>query len=79
VKAPVLTRLDYDLANTLDRFRTADKELVLVAVDSCKNGTGWVVYQLVNSEKHPAIYGSCTFNKTESAYSQPKCELYSVF
>ncbi len=40
---------------------------------------GWVVYQLLNGEKKPAIFGSCTFSDRENRYSQPKAELYGVF
>ncbi|KAJ3504975.1 hypothetical protein NMY22_g17741 [Coprinellus aureogranulatus] len=51
----------------------------LVAVDSAAlHGAGWVVYQVVGNERRPAIYGSCTFNETESRYSQPKAELYGL-
>jgi len=34
---------------------------------------------MVEKEKHPVIFGSCTFNDTESRYSQAKLELYGVF
>jgi len=34
---------------------------------------------MVEKEKHPVIFGSCTFSDTESCYSQPKLELYGVF
>jgi len=30
-------------------------------------------------QKHPVIFGSCTFNNTESRYSQLKLELHGVF
>ena len=34
---------------------------------------------MVQKEKHPVIFGSCTFSLTEANYSQPKLELYGVF
>ena len=79
-EAPVLVRLNYDTAKLITALpRSSDEGLVAVAVDSCSNGAGWVVYQNVEGEKHPVIYGSCTFSETESRYSQPKCELFGVF
>ena len=33
----------------------------------------------MEKEKHPVIFGSCTFNDAESRYSQAKLELYGVF
>lgn len=81
--APVLVKLDYDAAKLISPLdpqpRVSDHGLVIVAVDSCSNGCGWVLQQMVGKEKHPAIYGSCTFSETESRYSQPKCELFGVF
>ena len=81
--APVLIKLDYEAAKLLSRLdalpRASDHGLVIVAVDSCQNGTGWILYQVVEKEKHPVIFGSCTFNDTESRYSQAKLELYGVF
>ena len=59
--------------------RSSDHGLVIVAVDSCHNGTGWILYQNVEKEKHLVIFGSCTFNDAESRYSQAKLELYGVF
>ena len=78
--APVLVRLDYDAASLITLPpRASDEGLVVVAVDSCSNGAGWVVFQHQKEEKHPVIYGSCTFSEVEARYSQPKCELYGVF
>ena len=81
--APVLVKLDYDAAKLLSHQdplpRPSEHGLVIVAVDSCQNGTGWILFQMVEKEKHPVIFGSCTFNDTESRYSQPKLELYGVF
>jgi hypothetical protein len=42
-------------------------------------GSGWVVYQVIDNTKRPALYGSCTFNATEQNYGQPKTEVYGVF
>ncbi|RDB15232.1 Retrovirus-related Pol polyprotein from transposon 17.6 [Hypsizygus marmoreus] len=81
--APVLVKIDYDAAKLISPLdplpRASDHGLVIVAVDSCTNGAGWILYQMVGNEKHPALFGSCTFNDAESRYSQPKCELYGVF
>ena len=81
--APVLVKLDYDAARLLSHQdqlpRSSDHGLVIVAVDSCQNGTGWILYQNIEKEKHPVIFGSCTFNDAESRYSQAKLELYGVF
>ena len=81
--APVLVKLDYDSAKKLSRLdplpRSSEHGLVVVGIDSCQNGTGWILFQMVEKEKHPVIFGSCTFNDTESRYSQAKLELYGVF
>ena len=81
--APVLVKLDYDAAKLLSHQdplpQSSEHGLVIVAVDSCQNGTGWILFQMVEKEKHPVIFVSCTFNDTESRYSQPKLELYGVF
>ncbi|OBZ70423.1 Transposon Tf2-9 polyprotein [Grifola frondosa] len=79
--APVLRKIDYELARTITPHdeRLTDHGLVIVAVDSSLHGAGWVLYQVDVVEKHPALFGSCTFNEVESRYSQPKLELYGVF
>jgi hypothetical protein len=81
--APVLVKLDYDAAKLLSHQdplpRSSDHGLVIVAVDSCQNGTGWILFQNIEKEKHPVIFGSCTFNDAESRYSQAKLELYGIF
>lgn len=81
--APVLIKLNYEAAKLLSRLdplpRSSENGLVIVAVDSCQNGTGWILYQMVEKDKHPVIFGSCTFNDAESRYSQAKLELYGVF
>lgn len=78
--APVLKKIDYELAATITRGpRASNHGLVVLAVDSSIYGAGWVIYQYNESDKHPALFGSCTFNATESRYSQPKVKLYGVF
>ena len=81
--APVLIKLDYDAAKLPDHLdpspRPSDHGLVIVGVDSCQNGAGWILYQMVQREKHLVIFSSCTFSPTEVNYSQPKLELYGVF
>jgi hypothetical protein len=73
--------LDYELAKIVSRHHrpSEDEGLVVLAVDSSMYGLGWVVYQIQNSEKHLVLFGLCTYNETESRYSQPKVELYGVF
>jgi len=81
--APVLVKLDYEAAKRMtcqDPLpHTSDHGLVIVGIDSCQNGTGWILFQMVEKEKHLVIFSSCTFNDTESRYSQVKLELYGVF
>ena len=81
--APVLIKLDYNAAKLLSHLdplpQSSENGLVIVAVDSCQNGMGWILYQMVEKSKHPVIFGSCTFNNAESRYSQAKLELYGVF
>ena len=81
--APVLVKLNYEAAKQMTHLdplpRTSEHGLVIVGIDSCQNGTGWILFQMVEKEKHPVIFGSCTFNETESRYSQAKLELYGVF
>jgi len=81
--APVLIKLDYEAAKLLLHLdllpQPSDHGLIIVAVDSCQNGTGWILYQMIEKDKHPVIFGPCTFNDTESHYSQAKLELYGVF
>ena len=80
MSVPVLVRLDYDITKLITPPpRDSDNGLVIVAVDSSIHGAGWVVYQQLVNNKHPVLFGSCTFSDTESRYSQPKCELFGVF
>ena len=81
--APVLVKLNYEAAKQMTHLDpllcTSEHGLVIVEIDSCQNGMGWILFQMVEKEKHPVIFGSCTFNETESRYSQAKLELYRVF
>jgi len=80
---PMLVKLDYEVAKLFSHQDSlpwiSENSLVIVAVDSCQNGSGWILYQMVEKDKHPVIFGSCTFNDAESRYSQAKLELYGVF
>ncbi len=78
--APVLREVDYEAAGLIrPPPRVCDDGLLVLSVDSSVHGSGWVLYQIYGTEKHPALFGSCTFNRAESNYSQPKVELYGVF
>ena len=49
-------------------------------VDSCANGTGYILLQLGKDRKrYPSQFSSITFNDRESRYSQAKLELYGLF
>ena len=54
--APVLVKLDYEAAKRMTHLdpspRTSDHGLVIVGIDSCQNGTGWILFQMVEQEKH---------------------------
>ena len=53
---------------------------VILAVDSCANGVGYIIFQLgENKKRYPSRFGSITFNDRESRYSQAKLELYGLF
>jgi len=53
---------------------------VILAVDSCANGAGYILSQLGDDKKrYPSRFGSITFNERESRYSQAKLELYGLF
>ncbi|KAF8634386.1 hypothetical protein AX17_004208 [Amanita inopinata Kibby_2008] len=77
---PVLIKIDYEKAKKIGpKPRASDDGLVIVSVDSCQHGSGWVLHQQDQKDLRPAIFGSCTYNPIESRYSQPKAELYGVF
>ena len=81
--APVLTVIDYEKARGYSKSGEnvgGDLDgLVVVAVDSCKLGAGWILLQYQGKDKKPVMFGSCTFNDVESRYSQLKCKLYGLF
>jgi hypothetical protein len=78
--APILIRIDYASVKIIQPLpRESDDGHVIVAIDSCKLGAGWTLSQRQNGEIKLAIFGGCTYNETESRYSQPKAELYGVF
>jgi hypothetical protein len=53
---------------------------VILAVDSCMNGVGFILLQLGEDKKrYPSRFGSIAFNERESRYSQAKLELYGLF
>ena len=53
---------------------------VILAVDSCANGVGYILLQIgADKKRYPSCFGSITFNDRESRYSQAKLELYGLF
>ena len=53
---------------------------VILAVDSCANGVGFILLQIGrDGKRYPSRFGSITFNDRESRYSQAKLELYGLF
>jgi hypothetical protein len=67
--SPALKPIDYDSENP-----------VILAVDSCMNGAGYIIFQIGDDKKrYPSRFGSITFNERESRYSQAKLELYGLF
>lgn len=67
--SPALRPIDYE----------SDRPVVL-AVDSCANGVGYILFQLgEDNKRYPSRFGSITFNDRESRYSQAKLELYGLF
>lgn len=67
--SPALRSIDYD----------TDRPVIL-AVDSCMNGAGYILLQIgEDGKRYPSRFGSITFNDRESRYSQAKLELYGLF
>jgi len=55
------------------------KRPIILAVDSCANGAGYILFQLgPDGKRYPSRFGSITFNDRESRYSQAKLELYGL-
>jgi hypothetical protein len=53
---------------------------VVLSVDSSNIATGFILSQRgEDGRKYPSRYGSITFNKVESGYSQAKLELYGLY
>ena len=78
-----MVKLDYEAAKHLTHLdalpRESEHGLVIVGIDLCQNGTSSILFQMVEKDKHPVIFGLCMFNDTESRYSQAKIELYRLF
>ena len=69
LESPALRPIDYE----------SDRPVIL-AVDSCANGVGYILFQIgENGKRYPSRFGSITFNDRESRYSQAKLELYGLF
>jgi hypothetical protein len=69
LESPALRPIDYE----------SDRPVIL-AVDSCANGVGYILFQVgENGKRYPSRFGSITFNDRESRYSQAKLELYGLF
>ena len=67
--SPALRPIDYE-----------SERPVILAVDSCMNGVGFILLQLGEDKKrYPSRFGSIVFNDRESRYSQAKLELYGLF
>ena len=67
--SPALKPIDY-----------ASENPVVLAVDSCANGAGYIIFQVGDDRKrYPSCFGSITFNEREARYSQAKLELYGLF
>jgi len=53
---------------------------IYLAVNSSWHRVGWILSQeCADGKQHPARFGSISWNKRESQYSQPKVELYGLF
>ena len=66
--SPALRPIDYE-----------SPQPVILAVDSCANGAGYVILQVgADGKRYPSRFGSITFNERESRYSQAKLELYGL-
>ena len=69
VASPALISIDY-----------ASDHPVYLAVDSSVRGVGWILSQdCPDGQRHPARFGSISWNERESCYSQAKLELYGLF
>lgn len=67
--SPALRPIDYE----------SDRPVIL-AVDSCMNGVGFILSQIgPDKKRYPSRFGSIVFNDRESRYSQAKLELFGLF
>ena len=67
--SPALRPIDYESSRP-----------VILAVDSCMNGVGFILSQIgPDKKRYPSRFGSIVFNDRESRYSQAKLELYGLF
>jgi len=52
--APVLVKLDYNAAKQMMHLdplpQASNHGLVIVGIDSCQNGTGWILFQMVEKK-----------------------------
>jgi hypothetical protein len=68
-KSPAICPINYNSTNK-----------VILAIDSSYLACSWILLQLNNKgNRHPAQFGSITWNKRKSKYSQAKIELYRLF
>ena len=71
-----------ELISTSSALKAIDYESdqpVILAVDSCMNGVGYILLQIgEDGKRYPSRFGSITFNERESRYSQAKLELYGL-
>jgi hypothetical protein len=66
-------------APALKPINYSSGHLVILAVDSSRFACGYVLMQMdEDNRRHPARYGSITWNEVESKYSQAKLELYGL-
>ena len=69
IHSPAIKPLDYHSGNE-----------VILAVDSSYIACGWILLQVdAQGKRWPLCFGSITWNKRESRYSQAKIELYGLF
>jgi hypothetical protein len=69
IHSPAIRPLDYE----------TDRPVIL-AVDSCMNGVGYILLQIgPDKKRYPSRFGSITFHDHISRYSQAKLELYGLF
>ena len=69
IDSPALRPIDYE-----------SDQPVILAVDSCANGAGYILLQMgKDGKRYPSRFGSITFNDRESRYSQAKLELFGLF